>query len=98
MALPAITSQTAIPLLEELENPKVDLLVVNFALPSTANLATKLKERNPSQRIISVEDPRRRVITNIPLDASLQKLSPTELAAEEHWLLTVSQVLGDSKQ
>jgi len=98
VALPAMTSQSAIPLLEELANPKVDLLVVNLGLPSTAHLATTLQERNPSQRIISVEDPILRAITNIPVDASLPKLSPAELEGEEHWLVTVSQVLGDSER
>ena len=95
LALPATTSQTAIPLLEELENSKVDLLMVNFALPSTADLVTTLKERNQLLKIIAVEDPRRYVDTNVPVDVSLRKPYPSGSPVENEWLVTLTQLLGD---
>jgi CheY-like chemotaxis protein len=94
-ALPATTSQTALPLLKELENPKVDLLMVNFAIPSTADLARTLKGRNQSLKIAAIEDPRRSAISNIPVDASLRRPSPEELAAGDQWLSSVKELLAD---
>lgn len=93
--LPAITSETANSLLEELKTPKVDLLVVNLILASTADLATVLKEKNQSLKIIAIQDPRLRVITKVPVHARLRKPSPDELKAEENWLGTARRVLSD---
>ena len=95
VALPATTSETALPLLEELENPRVDLLMANFALPSTADLTTTLKERNSLLKVVAIEDSSPSAVTSIPVDVSLRKPSPGELAMVEYWLETVSRVLDD---
>ena len=91
--LPATTSQTAISLLKQLKNPKVDLLVLNLALPNTANLATSLKSKNKSLRIVAIQDPRTNAVINIPVDARLRKPAPDELEAD--WYTTARRVLDD---
>jgi hypothetical protein len=78
-----------------LKNPSVDLLVVNLAVRNTTGLVTTLKEKNHFLKVIAIEDPGSSVITNIPVDATLRKPSPTELEGEEHWLGTVRLVLSD---
>jgi len=93
--IPAPTSQTATMLLEELENPKVDLLVANLALPGAADLIPALKKKNQSLKVIAVEDASLSAISDIPVDARLQKPSPSESAAENQWLGMVKQVLDN---
>ena len=95
VTLPATTGQTAITLLAELKNPNVDLLIVDLALPNTADLVTELKDRNHQLRIISWEGPGLNSDTNIQVDARLQKPSPSELGAEDQWLGMVKQFLDD---
>ena len=96
MTLPAIASQNALPLLDELENPKVDLLMVNFSLSSTAALAAALKEKNPLLKVISLEDPRGSPVSNITANASLRKSSPDDFKANEYWRSTVNQILSET--
>jgi DNA-binding response OmpR family regulator len=93
VAIPATTSETAISLLEELDNPKIDLLVVNLVLPNTADLATALKRKNQSLKVVAIQDRSTTAVTNIPIDARLQKPSPDELEAD--WYSTAKQVFGD---
>lgn len=95
VALPATESRTALPLLEELDNPQVDLLMVNFDLPSTSDLARELRERNQSLRITAIQNLRQSGTPNIRVDASLRKPSPDEWAAESEWLKSVEHVLSE---
>lgn len=83
----------AIPLLEELENPTVDLLMVNLALPDTAAIVSTLKERNPWLKIIAIEDPDLRAVTEIQADAILRKPYTVEPAGEDPWVAAVKEIL-----
>ena len=97
-ALPATGSQPAIRLLEEVENPKVDLLIVNLALRVADDLIPLLKKQNQSLKIIAVEDPRQSAGINVPVDDSLRRPSSYELAAGDEWLVTVRGVLTDKPE
>jgi len=76
-----------------LKHPKVDLLVVNLGLLNTANLATALKTKHKSLRIIAIQDFRPNAVINIPVDARLRKPAPDELEAD--WYTTARRVLDD---
>ena len=81
--------------LDELGNPRVDLLMVNLGLAGVTDIMAMLKERNESLKIISLENLEARLTTNIRVDGRLRKQAPSEVAQVDEWLRMIKQLLVD---
>jgi CheY-like chemotaxis protein len=85
-AVPTINTNRAIPLLKELGISHVDVLVVNFDVPGSLELA----ERLHVAKIIAIEQE----IPGVTIAATLRRPPQVSKAVEREWLQMLENVLG----
>ena len=85
-AVPTINVNRAIPLLKVLSIRHVDVLVVNFDMPGSVELAKML-----GSKIIAIE----REIPHVTIAAMLRRPLQVSKLVEREWLQMLAKVLGE---
>jgi len=79
LTIPAPSFEDALRLVDELQPPSIDLVMINPALPGASDLVSVLRSRRGSLKVMSIED---------------QVRSP-QSRSESEWLSTVLKILGE---
>jgi DNA-binding NtrC family response regulator len=93
-AVPVLTAERAIPLLQEMGLSHVDLLIVNLELPEVVGFVESMRSRHV--KVIAIENPGISRIKPIPVDAVLRRPLPYAQTEESVWLRMVRRVLGEA--
>jgi DNA-binding response OmpR family regulator len=94
VTVPASVSEQALPLLKEMEISRVDLLIVNLAVPGTKDLIQLLRAENERLKIIAIDDPRAAPLTTAAIEGVIRKPSGVEQPSEREWLQVLERVLA----
>lgn len=79
LTIPATSCQNALRLVDELQPPKIDLLMINQALLGASDLVSVLRNRRASLKVMSIED----------------QVRAPQSRSESEWLSTVLKILGE---
>jgi ActR/RegA family two-component response regulator len=79
LTIPATSCQNALRLVDELQPPTIDLVMINSALPGASGLISVLGSRRGSLKVMSIED---------------QVCAP-QSRSESEWLSTVLKILEE---
>jgi hypothetical protein len=94
VSVPATVAERALPLLKETEIGRIDLLIVNFAVPGGVDLIEVLRADNERLKIIAINDLRASPPATVPIDGVILKPSGAEPASARTWLEIVEGVLA----
>ena len=94
VSLPATAAARALPLLQEMDVPRIDLLIVNFAVPGAVDLMETLGADSERLKIIAINDLRASSPAPVPVDGVISKPPGAEPASEQAWLQIVERVLS----
>ena len=79
LTIPATSCQNALRLVDELQPPTIDLVMINRALPGASDLISVLRSRRGSLKVMSIED----------------QVHATQSRSESEWLSTVLKILEE---
>ena len=94
VSLPARAAGRALPLLTEMMIERVDLLIVNFAVPRGVDLIEVLRAHNARLKVIAINDLRASPPSIVPVDGVIRKPSAAEPASPWEWLPIVATVVA----
>jgi ActR/RegA family two-component response regulator len=79
LTMPATSCQNALRLVDELQPPTIDLVMINPALPGASDLISVLRSQRGSLKVMSIED----------------QVRAPQSRSESEWLSTVLKILGE---
>ena len=79
LTIPATSCQNALSLVDELQPPTIDLVMINRALPGASDLVSALRSQHGSLKVMSIED----------------QVRAPQSRSESEWLSTILKILRE---
>src|SRR5260370_26957739 len=77
--IPASSCRNALRLVDELQRPTIDLVIINPVLPGASDVIRVLRSRRGSVKVMSIED----------------QVRPPQSRSQSEWLSTLRETLGE---